>query len=59
MKLRATDLIIVSGMSGSGKSVALQSLEDIGYYCIDNLPAVLLPEFNEYLPDHTLSLIHI
>lgn len=53
MKLRATDLIIVSGMSGSGKSVALQSLEDIGYYCIDNLPAVLLPEFNEYLPDHT------
>ncbi|MBX2868986.1 MAG: RNase adapter RapZ [Acidiferrobacterales bacterium] len=53
MKLRATDLIIVSGMSGSGKSVALQSLEDIGYYCIDNLPAVLLPEFNQYLPDHT------
>jgi len=53
VKLRATDLIIVSGMSGSGKSVALQSLEDIGYYCIDNLPAVLLPEFNEYLPDHT------
>jgi len=53
MKLRATDLIIVSGMSGSGKSVALQSLEDIGYYCIDNLPAVLLPELNRYLPDHT------
>lgn len=53
MKLRATDLIIVSGLSGSGKSVALQSLEDIGYYCIDNLPAVLLPELNRYLPDHT------
>lgn len=53
MKLRATDLIIVSGLSGSGKSVALQSLEDIGYFCIDNLPAVLLPEFNSYLPDHT------
>ena len=39
------DLIIISGLSGSGKSVALQSLEDIGYYCIDNLPAMLLPEF--------------
>jgi UPF0042 nucleotide-binding protein len=35
-------LIIVSGLSGSGKSVALDVLEDIGYYCIDNLPAALL-----------------
>ena len=35
-------LIIVSGLSGSGKSVALHVLEDIGYYCIDNLPASLL-----------------
>ena len=43
------DLIIISGLSGSGKSVALQSLEDIGYYCIDNLPSVLLPEFGHYL----------
>lgn len=35
-------LIIVSGLSGSGKSVALHMLEDLGYYCIDNLPAALL-----------------
>ena len=35
-------LIIVSGLSGSGKSVALHVLEDVGYYCIDNLPASLL-----------------
>jgi len=35
-------LIIVSGLSGSGKSIALHVLEDIGYYCIDNLPAGLL-----------------
>ncbi len=35
-------LIVVSGMSGSGKSVALHALEDFGYYCIDNLPASLL-----------------
>ena len=32
-------LIVVSGMSGSGKSVALRTLEDLGYYCVDNLPA--------------------
>jgi UPF0042 nucleotide-binding protein len=39
------NLIIVSGLSGSGKTVALQALEDICYYCIDNLPANLLPHF--------------
>ncbi|KAA6186034.1 RNase adapter RapZ [Thiohalocapsa marina] len=38
------DLIIVSGLSGAGKSVALHTLEDIGYYCIDNLPLFLLRE---------------
>ncbi|MGR5252673.1 RNase adapter RapZ [Vibrio astriarenae] len=38
-------LIIVSGHSGAGKSVALRVLEDIGYYCVDNLPVDLLPAF--------------
>ena len=38
-------MLIVSGMSGSGKSGALHTLEDLGYYCVDNLPAELLPEF--------------
>ena len=37
-------LIIVSGMSGSGKTVALHTLEDSGYYCIDNLPVMMLPQ---------------
>ncbi len=36
-------LVIVSGLSGSGKTVALRTLEDLGFYCIDNLPATLLP----------------
>ena len=36
-------LIIVSGRSGSGKSVALRVLEDLGYYCVDNIPINLLP----------------
>jgi len=37
-------LVIVSGLSGSGKTVALRTLEDAGYYCIDNLPLGMLPE---------------
>ncbi len=40
----AIKLVIVSGLSGSGKSVALHTLEDIGFYCIDNLPLFLLRE---------------
>ena len=40
-----TRLIIVSGMSGSGKTIALRALEDLDYYCVDNLPGVLLPAF--------------
>ena len=41
-------LIIVSGLSGSGKSVALNMLEDLDYYCVDNIPAGLLPGFIAY-----------
>ena len=37
-------LILVTGLSGSGKSVALKVLEDAGYYCVDNIPAQMLPE---------------
>jgi UPF0042 nucleotide-binding protein len=44
-------LIIVSGLSGSGKSVALNVLEDLGYYCIDNIPVALVQSFvEEILP---------
>jgi UPF0042 nucleotide-binding protein len=43
------NFVIVSGLSGSGKTIALQALEDSGYYCIDNLPAALLPQFAEQL----------
>ena len=44
-KPQDSSLIIVSGMSGSGKSIALHTFEDLDYYCVDNLPAELLPEF--------------
>lgn len=43
------NFIIVSGLSGSGKTIALQALEDAGFYCIDNLPAALLPHFAEHM----------
>lgn len=46
-------LVIVSGRSGSGKSTALAVLEDNGFYCIDNLPAGLLPELAERALIHT------
>ncbi len=42
-------LFLISGLSGSGKSVALKALEDSGYYCVDNLPAALLPVLMENL----------
>ena len=42
-------LVLVSGLSGGGKSTALHALEDLGYYCVDNLPAGLLPEFAQHL----------
>ncbi|KGQ23340.1 RNase adapter RapZ [Gallibacterium anatis] len=43
------ELVIISGRSGAGKSVALKALEDIGYYCIDNLPLFLIPQLIEKL----------
>lgn len=40
-------VLIITGMSGAGKTVAMQSLEDIGYFCVDNLPPALIPKFVE------------
>ena len=39
------ELLIVTGMSGAGKSQAVNVLEDIGYYCVDNIPPQLIPSF--------------
>ena len=38
-------VVVITGLSGSGKSTALRALEDIGFFCVDNLPVVLLPKF--------------
>ena len=52
-------LVIISGMSGSGKSVALHALEDAGYYCVDNLPPELLLPFIEVEKTHDSDKIAI
>ncbi|MFZ3115757.1 MAG: RNase adapter RapZ [Syntrophales bacterium] len=49
-------VVIITGLSGSGKSTALRALEDIGYFCVDNLPIILLPRF---LKLHVDQLPHI
>ena len=41
------DFVIVTGMSGAGKSRAVDALEDIGFYCIDNMPPKLISKFAE------------
>ena len=43
----AAELVIITGMSGSGKASALKAFEDLGYYCVDNLPVELIPRFAE------------
>lgn len=52
-------LVIISGMSGSGKSIALQALEDAGYYCVDNLPPELLLPFIEIEKQHQSKRIAV
>lgn len=42
-------IVLISGLSGSGKSIALNVLEDAGYYVVDNLPAALLPQLVTHL----------
>jgi len=44
---RQTELVIITGLSGSGKGTALKALEDLGYYSVDNLPIGLIPKFAE------------
>lgn len=53
----AIKLVIISGRSGSGKTTALQALEDAGYYCVDNLPAKLIPELIHSLREETQKII--
>ena len=53
------DIVVITGMSGSGKSVALHALEDAGYYCVDNLPPELLLSFVELEQRHRARKVAI
>ncbi len=53
------DLLIVSGMSGSGKSTAMNALEDLGYFCIDNFPASLLPYISKVVQNYKALNQHV
>ncbi len=50
--------IIITGCSGSGKSIAVAALEDTGFYCVDNMPVALLPKFIELTGDGTFATNH-
>jgi len=48
--------VIITGMSGAGKTVAIQSFEDLGFYCVDNMPPTLLPTFVELMSNSSNKL---
>ncbi|MGO3732819.1 MAG: RNase adapter RapZ [Vagococcus sp.] len=50
-QIDSLQLVIITGMSGAGKTVAIQSFEDMGYFCIDNLPPSLIPKFWELIKE--------
>jgi UPF0042 nucleotide-binding protein len=52
-------VVVVTGMSGAGKSTAARCLEDIGFYCIDNLPTLLIPKLGEFLTEAQPALSKI
>ena len=54
--MKKINLLIVTGMSGAGKSVVLNSLEDVGYHCIDNFPPKLLPDLIMGTSEHDVNL---
>jgi RNase adapter protein RapZ len=59
MTTQAIEVVLITGMSGSGKSVALHALEDAHYYCVDNLPPELLGAFIEVEKSHNVYKIGI
>lgn len=55
-KIFGRRMVIVTGLSGSGKSAALRAFEDMGYYCVDNLPITLVPEFGKFAGSSPASI---
>ncbi|HPX56030.1 MAG TPA: RNase adapter RapZ [Syntrophales bacterium] len=57
--MKAVRIVIITGMAGSGKSTVMRALEDIGFYCVDNLPVVLLPKFLSIQAAPELSIAQV
>jgi UPF0042 nucleotide-binding protein len=53
------DIVIVTGLSGAGKSFAIRAFEDNGFFCVDNLPALLIPKFIDLCQDHREGVARI
>ena len=51
--VRKPEVVVITGLSGSGKGSVLKSLEDLGYYSVDNLPVDLIPKFAELTRDNS------
>jgi RNase adapter protein RapZ len=58
-EIKPLEVMLITGMSGSGKSIALHALEDAGYYCVDNLPPELLASFIELEKQHKIGRVAI
>lgn len=57
--MERTRILFVSGLSGAGKSHAIRALEDLGYFCVDNLPPPLLPTFSDLVTHHVPEMSHV
>ncbi len=57
--MESVKIVVITGLSGSGKSTAIRALEDLDYFCIDNLPVVLLPKFLELGTQSRHSITHL
>ena len=55
---KALGFVIITGLSGAGKSFAIKCFEDIGYFCVDNLPTTLIPTFAELTAEEKNARSH-
>ena len=56
VELPRDSLVVITGLSGSGKSQAIRALEDLGYFCVDNLPTTLIPTLAKLAPNMVASV---
>ena len=57
--MEARRIVVITGMAGAGRSTAAKALEDVGYFCVDNMPTTLLPEFARLCSANRATLSHV